>query len=141
MSLAATRKGVSPHVHARIHCPAQPQLTAAIGTVRASARGRWIVAPVTDTLIYRSDRVKPEIARWVDDVAKWDFSMIAPSHFTARPGTPADIKSAFAPTLASSRGGAAADPEGAPAATRPFAQGDVQLLDDIAGALKQIKII
>ena len=42
--------------------------------------GKWIVAPVTDTLIYRSSKVQPEIARWVDDVTKWDFTTIAPSH-------------------------------------------------------------
>ena len=29
--------------------------------------GKWVVAPVTDALIYRSDRVKPELARWADD--------------------------------------------------------------------------
>ncbi len=33
-----------------------------------SLKGRWIVAPVTDSLIYRSDRVKPELARWVNDI-------------------------------------------------------------------------
>ena len=42
-----------------------------------------MVAPVTDSLIYRSDRVKPELARWVDDVSKWDFTTIAPAHFDA----------------------------------------------------------
>ena len=41
-----------------------------------------------------------ELARWVDDVASWDFKMIAPSHFDAKPGTPADLRAAFAPTLA-----------------------------------------
>jgi len=91
---------------------------------------KWIVAPVTDTLIYRSSKVQPEIARWVEDVTRWDFEMISPSHFTARPGTPEDVRKAFAPTIAQS----AAPP-------RPFAAGDVQLLDDIASALKQIKII
>ena len=29
---------------------------------------KWRVAPVTDTLIYRSERVRPELRRWVDDV-------------------------------------------------------------------------
>ena len=38
---------------------------------------------MTDSLIYRSDRVKPELARWVDDVSKWDFTTIAPAHFDA----------------------------------------------------------
>ena len=46
-------------------------------------KGKWVVAPVTDSLIYRSDRVKPELARWVDDVSKWDFTTIAPAHFDA----------------------------------------------------------
>ena len=93
---------------------------------------KWIVAPVTDTLIYRSDRIRPEITRWIDDVAKWDFNMISPSHFMARPGTPEDVRKAFAPTIAKA---------GDDSAKRPFADGDVKLLDDIAGALKAIKII
>ena len=71
----------------------------------------------------------PEIQRWVDDVTAWDFTTIAPSHFTARPGTPADMKKAFEPTLAASQ------------SQRPYVEGDVKLLDDIAGALKVVKII
>ena len=31
---------------------------------------KWLVAPVTDSLIYRSERVKPELKRWVNDVAE-----------------------------------------------------------------------
>ena len=95
---------------------------------------KWRVAPVTDTLIYRSERVKPELRRWVDDVARWDFTTIAPSHFAVRPGTPADLKAAFAPTLASCE-------DGAPEADRPFDAADAQLLDDIAGPLRALKII
>ena len=30
---------------------------------------------------------KPELARWVEDVSRWDFKMIAPAHFAAAPGT------------------------------------------------------
>lgn len=93
-------------------------------------QSKWIVAPVTDKLIYRSDRVKPELARWVEDVGKWDFKMIAPAHFDVRPGTSADFKAAFAPTLK-----AASEPG------RPYDRGDVQLLDDLAEALVGIKII
>ena len=95
---------------------------------------KWRVAPVTDTLIYRSERVRPELRRWVDDVARWDFTTIAPSHFAVRPGTPADLKTAFAPTLASCE-------DGAPEADRPFDAADAQLLDDIAGPLRALKII
>lgn len=94
---------------------------------------KWVVAPVTDKLIYRSERVKPELARWVDDVSKWEFTTIAPSHFMARAGTAEDVKAAFAPTLAASSSEAAAK--------KPYIVGDVKLLDDIAGALVQIKII
>lgn len=83
---------------------------------------------MTDTLIYRSERVRPEIARWVDDVTKWDFTLIAPGHFTARPGTPEDMKAAFANTISG---------EG----SRLFPEGDVKLLDDAARALKFTKII
>ena len=89
---------------------------------------KWIVAPVTDTLIYRSERVRPEITRWVDDVAKWEFTTIAPGHFAARPGTPEDLRAAFANTISG---------EG----DRAFDKKDVKLLDDIAVGLKVTKII
>ena len=52
----------------------------------------------------------------------------------ARPGTPDDLQKAFASTTEQA-------PAGADAAKRPFADGDVKLLDDIAGALKVVKII
>jgi len=92
--------------------------------------GKWIVAPVTDKLIYRSARVKPELERWVKDVAKWDFKIISPSHFAARPGTAQDLEAAFAPTLA-----------GTDNAARPYKSGDTKLLDDIAEELVQLKVI
>jgi len=96
-----------------------------------SLRGKWVVAPVTDALIYRSDRVKPELTRWVDDVARWDFKTIAPAHFDAGPGTAEELKAAFAPTLA---------PE--PRAERaPYDAADVRLLDDIATQLIKLKVI
>ena len=88
----------------------------------------WVVAPVTDSLIYRSDRVKPELTRWVNDVGRWDFNMIAPAHFDARAGTPEDLRAAFAPTLATKDG-------------KPYVEGDVRLLDDLAGALQKLKVI
>ena len=97
--------------------------------------GKWVVAPVTDSLIYRSERVQPELARWVADVARWDFKVIAPAHFDARAGTPAELKAAFEPTLAAGVPGSEA-PSG-----RPYVAGDVKLLDQIAGALVKIKII
>jgi len=91
----------------------------------------WLVAPVTDALIYRSDRVKPELARWVDDVASWDFRTIAPAHFAAGPGTADELRAAFTPTL---------KPE--PREDRePYDRGDVQLLDDIAEQLVRLRII
>ena len=94
-------------------------------------RDRWVVAPVTDALIYRSERIKPELTRWVDDVSKWDFKTIAPAHFAAGPGTAEQLKAAFAPTLA---------PE--PRAERaPYTAADVRLLDDIAAQLIKLKVI
>ena len=95
-----------------------------------SLQSKWIVAPVTDKLIYRSERVKPELRRWVDDVAKWEFRTIAPAHFGVTAGSPADLRAAFEPTLR---------PASEPG--RPYNTGDVQLLDDIAEALVGIKII
>lgn len=99
-----------------------------------SLTDRWLVAPVTDSLIYRSDRVKPELARWVDDVARWDIQMIAPSHFAARPGTGEDLRAAFAPTLAKA-------PSGANEANRPYNTGDAQLLEDISDLLQRLRVI
>lgn len=98
-----------------------------------SLKDRWLVAPVTDALIYRSDRVKPELARWVDDVAQWDFETIAPSHFAARPGTGADLRAAFAPTLTKTPSGSDTN--------RPYNTGDVQLLEDISDILQRLRII
>ena len=66
----------------------------------------------------------------MDDVAKWDFTTIAPSHFAARPGTPHDLRAAFAPTLAAPSGGA-----------RPYAVADVRLLEDIGDVLVKFKVI
>lgn len=98
---------------------------------------RHLIAPlpsssqVTDSLIYRSDRVKPEVARWVDDLARWDFTTISPSHFAAGPGTPEDLRAAFATTL-----------QQEPRVNRaPFDKNDIRLLDDIAGELLKVKII
>mmetsp|Transcript_26647 Transcript_26647/g.49053 ORF Transcript_26647/g.49053 Transcript_26647/m.49053 type:complete len:594 (+) Transcript_26647:75-1856(+) len=98
-------------------------------------KGHWIVAPVTNTLIYASDSVKPDLRRWIDDITKWDFKYISPSHFQAGPGTPDDVKEAFAPTLASS------DTRSSGKADRPYDSGDVKLLDDISSGLKTLKVI
>jgi hypothetical protein len=97
---------------------------------------KWIVAPVTDALIYRSANVKPELTRWINDVTQWDFKIISPSHFDAREGTPDDVRAAFDPTLATTT------VEDAKASTiRPYPKNDVRLLDDIAGQLVKINVI
>ena len=41
---------------------------------------------MTETLVYKSDRVRPELKRWVDDVRKWDFTYVSPAHFAAGQG-------------------------------------------------------
>jgi len=61
--------------------------------------------------------------------------MIAPSHFAARPGTGADLRAAFAPTLAKTPSG------GANEASQPYNTGDVQLLEDISDVLQRLRII
>ena len=91
--------------------------------------GKWIVAPVAETLVYKSDRVQPELKRWVDDVAAWDFTFVAPSHFDAKPGTPKDFKAAFASTL------------GAESSTRPYGDADARLLDGISSTLSSLGVI
>jgi len=115
-----------------------------------SLKNRWIVAPVTDSLIYGSDRVKPELARWIEDVAKWDFKMISPSHFAARPGTPDDLRAAFAPTLAASSDSSASGngvktPSSATTSrntdTKPYDADDFRLLKDISGVLQFLNVI
>ena len=78
--------------------------------------------------------VKPALARWVDDVAAWDFTTIAPAHFDAHAGTPADLRAAFAPTLAD-----AGDAQQRP--PKPYDAADAQLLEDISGALIKLKVI
>ena len=116
--------------------PSRVELTASLVDPDASfeaLRERWVVAPVTDALIYRSDRVRPALARWVDDVARWDFTTIAPAHFDAHAGTPADLRAAFAPTLGGDGGDGAAK--------KPYNAGDDQLLEDISGALVKLKVI
>jgi hypothetical protein len=99
-------------------------------------KDKWVVAPVTDALIYRSEKVKPELARWVDDVSKWEFSTISPSHFAAREGTPEDFRAAFAPTLATTT-----VEDAKASSTRPYPKNDVRLLDDIAGQLVKLNVI
>ena len=86
----------------------------------------------TQALTYRSDHVKPELTRWVDDVSKWDFTIIAPTHFDAGPGTSEQLKAAFAPTLA-------LEPRAAERA--PYDAADVKLLDDIAAQLIKLKVV
>ena len=76
--------------------------------------------------------MRPALAAWVDDVARWDFKVISPSHFGAGKGSPADLRAAFAPTLADNA---------AERAKRPYAAADVKLLDDTAGGLRAVKII
>lgn len=98
-------------------------------------KDKWIVAPVTNTLIYASDNVKPDLRRWVDDITKWDFKYISPSHFAAGPGTPEDVREAFAPTFGSS------DTRSSAKANRPYDVGDIKLLDDISSGLKTVGII
>ena len=93
---------------------------------------RWIVAPVTDSLVYRSSRVKPELRRWVDDVAKWDIKYISPSHFAAKQGTSQDWKRAFQATLADGAG----QPE-----KKPFCEQDARLLEGISTQLVKLNVI
>ena len=88
----------------------------------------WRVAPVTGSLVYASDRVRPELGRWVDDVAKWDFAYISPAHFAAGRGTPADLRRAFGPVLAGAR-----DPA--------YTAGDLRLLETLSAALKKLDVI
>ena len=88
----------------------------------------WRVAPVTGSLVYASDKVRPELKRWVDDVARWDFTYIAPAHFAAGKGTPADLKRAFGPVLAQTR-----DPA--------YSADDLRLLETLAAGLKRAGVI
>ena len=92
---------------------------------------KWRVAPVTDTLIYRSERVRPESAAGRRR-RPLDFTTIAPSHFAVRPARPPTSKPPSRPPSCE---------DGAPEADRPFDAADAQLLDDIAGPLRALKII
>jgi len=88
----------------------------------------WRVAPVVEALVYKSDRVRPELRRWVDDVAKWDFTYVSPAHFAAGRGSPADWKRAFGPVLAGTR-----DPA--------YGEKDLALLETLAAAVERAGII
>ena len=90
--------------------------------------GRWIVAPVTDSLVYRSRKVQPELKRWVADVGKWDVKYISPSHFRAAPGTSKDWTSAFSATLGAST-------------EKPYCERDAFLLEGISAALTRAGVI
>ena len=56
------------------------------------------------------------------------YRYIAPAHFAAGKGTPADLKKAFAPVLAEAR-----DPA--------YTAGDLRLLETLATALKKFGVI
>ena len=72
-----------------------------------------------------------------------EFLSLSPSLSldTARPGTPDDVRKAFAPTLARGATASSESATGGSVAPRPFLSGDVRLLDDIASVLRAIKII
>ena len=89
---------------------------------------KWIVAPVTDSLVYRSRKVQPELKRWVADVGKWDVKYISPSHFRAAPGTSKDWTSAFSATLGAST-------------EKPYCERDAFLLEGISAALTRAGVI
>ena len=90
--------------------------------------GAWRVAPVTETLVYKSDRVRPELRRWVDDVSKWDFTYVSPAHFAAGKGSPAEWKRAFGPVLSGER-----DPA--------YSAGDLRLLETLSAAIQKAGVI
>merc|ERR1712048_1380490 len=95
--------------------------------------GKWSVAPVTDGLIYRSERVKPELRRWIDDITTWDFKLISPSHFDVQPGTPDDVRAAFASNdlaLSANLKPSSGDVQGSVSRDR-------RLIDSIYGLLQQ----
>ena len=90
--------------------------------------GAWRVAPVTETLVYKSDRVRPELQRWVDDVSKWDFTYVAPAHFAAGKGSPSEWKKAFGPVLNGER-----DPA--------YSSGDLKLLETLSDVIQKAGVI
>ena len=90
--------------------------------------GAWRVAPVTETLVYKSDRVRPELQRWVDDVGKWDFTYVSPAHFAAGQGSPSEWKKAFGPVLNGER-----DPA--------YTSGDLKLLETLSDVIQKAGVI
>ena len=83
---------------------------------------------MTDSLVYRSRKVQPELKRWVADVGKWDVKYISPSHFRAAPGTSKDWTSAFSATLGAST-------------EKPYCERDAFLLEGISAALTRAGVI
>lgn len=111
---------------------------------------RWLVAPVCNSLVYASERVRPALKTWVDQIAKLDFVRIAPAHFAVARCTPAQFKAAFEPLLqdndllvedkrpfnmAQLRRQLGFREES------PFPQSDVKLINDLADFLRQLRVI
>lgn len=105
--------------------------------------GKWFVAPVCDSLVYASDRVRPSLRIWVDQVAKFDFVRLAPAHFAVAPCTPAQFKAAFDPvfkdTSTSKTTWATLANFIKPRPALP--DSDTKLINDLADALKRLRVI
>lgn len=111
---------------------------------------RWLVAPVCNSLVYASERVRPALKMWVEQIAKLDFVRIAPAHFAVAKCTPAQFKAAFEPLLQDNDFLLDEKPLYNLAQFRrllglrenpSFPQSDVKFINDLAGALKQLRVI
>jgi hypothetical protein len=115
---------------------------------------RWVVAPVCASFVFASDRIRPSVQEWVDSVAQLDFHTAAPSHFAVAKCSPAQFRKAFDPVLNSNNNLDKQPPSSSwpsllllPRMMRHsdnfegFDKSDNRLLDDIAGALRTLKII
>lgn len=105
--------------------------------------GRWIVGPVCYSLVY-GGQIKRDVLDWISSVCEWDFQQIVPSHFAGPvAGTRDDVRRAFevledGVDATKSADGALPWPFPQPVRYRPQ---DMQLLTDIQGVLRQLRVI
>lgn len=106
--------------------------------------GRWIIGPVVYSLVYTSAKIRQDVCKWGDAMCEWDIQQILPAHFAGPVrGSADDIRRAFEVLQQN----VDANTEPGFSLPWPFPQPvryrakDIQLLQDLGGALRVLGII
>lgn len=105
--------------------------------------GKWIVGPVCYSLVY-GGKIREDVLDWANQICEWDFQQILPSHFAGPvSGSRDDVRRAF--EVLQENVEATKPPEFAlpwpfPQPVRYRAE-DLQLLSDITGFLRALKVV